>query len=405
MSEKDDILNAGLHPALDAASRRRGMFFLGAAAAFVGASMAIQIGLNENFVVGELGLTGLQRGVLDAFRETCGILAFAVLAILAGLAEPLVGLWMLLLLAFGISCYSAVPDFTWLIVASMVWSQGLHVWMPLPQSMAMALAEPGRSGHRLGQIRAATAVGFGVGLLIAWGMTVFGVKIRPLYLIAGVAAGIGGFMCLGIPRKIKTPGPRLVFRRRYALYYLLNFLSGWRKQIAMCFAGFLLVRKYGTPLEHMLLLWGAVQVITYAVSPAVGRLIDRIGERKVLVFYFAFLTVLFVGYAFVPNRDVLYVIFVTDNAAFVFAMSLTTYVNRIAPKSELTQTLSMGVAMNHVAAVAMPLVGGILWAAFDYRWPFLIGAFAAAVSIFAALKVPRHIPHEPTEPVPPTRYN
>ena len=65
----------------------------------------------------------------------------------------------------------------------------------------------------------------------------------------------------------------------------------------------------------------------------------------------------------------------------------------------------MGVTMNHVAAVTMPLVGGILWSTLGYQWAFLLGALAAALSIFAALKVPRHIPHEPTEPVPPTRYN
>ena len=35
---------------------------------------------------------------------------------------------------------------------------------------------------------------------------------------------------------------------------------------------------------------------------------------------------------------------------------MTTYVNRIAPRSEHTPTLSMGVAANHVAAVTMPLV-------------------------------------------------
>ena len=397
-----DILAAGEHPRLSASDRRRGMLFLGAAVAFVGVSMAMQMGLNENFVVKEIGVSWLQRGELDAFRETCGIIAFGVLAILAGVAEPLVGFFMLLLFAFGISCYAGVHSFAWLVAASMVWSQGLHVWMPLPHSMAMAMAEPGRSGLRLGQVRAAEAVGFGAGLLIAWSMTMLGGKMRPLYVVAGCAAGIGGCMCLGIPRKIKAPGPRLVFRRKYTLFYVLNFLSGWRKQIAMCFAGFLLVREYETALEHILLLWGAVQVITYSISPAVGRLIDRIGERKILVFYFAFLTLLFFGYAFVPNRWVLYAIFVADNAAFVFAMSLTTYANRIIPRSELTQTLSMGVAMNHVAAVTMPLVGGILWAAFDdYRWPFLIGAFAAALSIVAARRVPEHIPHRDTPPPAP----
>ena len=364
------------------------MFFVGAAVAMVGVAMAIQMGVNDNFLVGELNLAGFQKGVLEAAREACGIVALAVLAILAGLAEPLVGMAMLVLVCAGLGSYAFVPDFAWLIATSVVWSQGLHVWMPLPASMTLSLAEPGRAGFRLGQVRAAGSAGFAIGIVMALGLTLVGVRIRPMFLLAGAAAFLGAMACLGVPRGIKTPGPRLVFRRRYGLYYLLSLLEGWRKQIFICFAGFLLVRVYHTKLEVMLLLFGMVQVIGYFASPRVGRLIDRVGERRILVFYFACLILFFVGYAFIRERYVLYVLFVVDNAYFVFATALTTYVSRIAPSREHTPTLGMGVAMNHVAAVLMPLVGGLLWKYLGYQWAFLVGAAAAAVSVFVA----RHVP-------------
>jgi MFS family permease len=79
---------------------------------------------------------------------------------------------------------------------------------------------------------------------------------------------------------------------------------------------------------------------------------------------------------------------VIDNVYFVFAMALVTYVNRIAPPSEHTQTLSMGVAMNHVAAVLMPLVGGYLWVDWGSHWVFILGAVAAALSVLVAHFVP-----------------
>ena len=44
--------------------------------------------------------------------------------------------------SFGLGAYCFVPDFTWLIIASLIWSQGFHVWAPLPGSMTLALAEP-----------------------------------------------------------------------------------------------------------------------------------------------------------------------------------------------------------------------------------------------------------------------
>ena len=373
------------------------MLFLGLAVAGVGFAMALQMGLNANFLVEDLGVSGLQRGLLDAARETCGIVAFGVLALLAGLAEPSVGSMMLVLFAVGLGSYMLVPDFAWVVVASLVWSQGLHVWMPLPSSMALALAEPGRAGYRLGQIRAAGAAGAGLGLTIALGLSLLGVAIRPLYLLAGAAALLAAAALFGIPRDIRTPGPRLVFRRKYGLYYLLCFLDGWRKQIFVCFAGFLLVRVYGTNVHTMLVLRILVTAIGYFLAPRVGRLIDRIGERRVLVFYFSCLMCFFAGYALIPNRWVLYVLFVVDSAFFVFIAALTVYLNRIAPPGEHTATLSVGVAMNHVAAVSMPLVGGLLWHHLGYQWTFLIGSAAACLSILAALRVPKHESHGRSE--------
>jgi MFS family permease len=71
-------------------------------------------------------------------------------------------------------------------------------------------------------------------------------------------------------------------------------------------------------------------------------------------------------------------------------MGLTTYVCRLAPTAEHTATLSMGVAMNHVAAVAMPLTGGVLWATLGHRWTFMVGILAAALSVLAVLRLPKH---------------
>ena len=368
------------------------MIFLGLAVAGVGFAILLQMGLNENFLVEEIRLLPLDRGLLEAARESCGIAAFAVLAILAGFAEPRVASAVLMLFAVGVAAYFVTPSFGWVLLASLVWSQGLHVWMPLPNSMAMALAEEGKTGLRLGQIRAAGSVGSMVGLIAGYILTRAGAGIRPLYLLAGAAAALAAGACWGIPRDIKTPGPRFVFRRKYTLYYLLSFLEGWRKQIFMCFAAFLLVRKYGTPLTTMLVLWILINAIGFVASSRVGRLIDRIGERRVLVFYFACLTGFFIAYAAIGNRWALYVIFVVDSSFFVFATALNTYVSKIAPPAEHTATLSMGVAMNHIAAVTMPLVGGLMWRYMGYQWPFLIGAAAAALSVLAALRVPKHHP-------------
>ncbi len=377
---------------LSDAARNRGRRYLCAAVAAVGFAMALQMGMNANFLVDDLGLSGAQVGILEAFRESCGIWALGILALLAGFAEPLVGAGMLVLFAIGIGSYALVPDFFWVVVTSLIWSQGLHVWMPLPASLALGLAEPGRAGLRLGQVQSAGAAGFFGGLLGGYILTQLGVTIRPLYYLAGLVGLLAAALCLGIPRGIRTEGPRLVFRRRYGRYYLLCFLEGWRKQIAICFASYLLVRKFGTPLTTVLTLHAVVQLVGTLSSAAVGRLIDRVGERRILVFYFSSLTCFFVGYALIGIPWVLYLLFIVDSSFFVFGMALNTYVNRLVPDGERTPTLSMGVAMNHAAAVAMPLAGGALWVTLGHQWTFMAGAAAAAVSVIAALRLPRHDP-------------
>ena len=368
--------------------RSGGLFFIGLAVAGANFAMAIQMAINTNFLVDTFGISASQMGSLEAIRESCGIIAFAILALLSGLAEPLVGSGMLLMVGIGLAAYCFAPFYFWVIPMSLVWSQGLHVWMPLPNSMTLGLAEPGKAGTRLGQVASTGAAGSFLGLGCAVLLTYLGIPMKPLWIIAGAAAVFGAAACMGVPRAIKTPRQSLAFRRKYSLYYVMCFLEGWRKQIFLCFASYLLVKKYETSLPNMLILWAIAQPLGYVVAPRVGKLIDRIGEKPVLLTYYAAMIVLFVGYAFVPVKEVLYVLFIADSVLFTLALGLTTYVNHLAPPQDRTQTLSAGVAANHVAAVVMPLVGGILWAKLGFRWPFFIGILAATLSIMACTRLP-----------------
>lgn len=384
------------------AKRRQGIFFVSIAVAAVSFAITVQMGLNDNFLanapaLGGLGIDGFQKGLIEATRETCGITALLIFAILAGMAERTIAFMAITVFAIGLGSYFWVNHYAWVIILSLVWSQGLHVWMPLPNSMMLSLAEPGRTGHRLGQLQAVGSIASGAALAVCWIMCVVHVPIRPIYIVAGLVALVGAFACLAIPRDIKTPGPRFVFRRKYSLYYMLCFLEGSRKQIFLAFAGFLLVKKYDTPLTTMILLMAVVQVINWLTSPTIGRIIDRIGERQVLMVYSGCMVVFFIGYAFIPSRPVLWGLFIIDNVLFSLGMALTTYVRKIAPVSEHTQTLSMGVAMNHVAAVLVPLVGAFLWKYMGFQSAFFVGSAIAVVGVLVASKLPQYRP-QPVSP-------
>jgi hypothetical protein len=55
---------------LSEGARRGGLLFLGLPAAGVGFAINPQLSLNGNFLVGEIGISGLQAGLPEAVRET-----------------------------------------------------------------------------------------------------------------------------------------------------------------------------------------------------------------------------------------------------------------------------------------------------------------------------------------------
>ena len=92
----------------------------------------------------------------------------------------------------------------------------------------------------------------------------------------------------------------------------------------------------------------------------------------------------FLGYAVVQHRPMLYALYCIDNMIFFGGIALTTYLHKIAPEEDIKPTLSMGVTMNHVAAVIAPFVGGLAWHFFGYQVIFFSGAALAFISLIVS---------------------
>ncbi len=86
-------------------------------------------------------------------------------------------------------------------------------------------------------------------------------------------------------------------------------------------------------------------------------------------------------------------------------MGFTTYLHRIVRPGEMTPCLSMGVTMNHVAAVTVPVGGAWLWDHYhNYQAPFWVGVAIACVSLVATRWLPRDVapgPHHVIVPETP----
>jgi hypothetical protein len=359
----------------------RNYALLAAAVFAVGAFFGIQSALYNNFVVDRFGLGANQLGTIEALRETPGFMNVLFIALMIRVAPPLVAAVALVVMGLGIAAYGGVATVTALAIFTVLWSLGFHCWSPLQQAMALKFSPDGDKGKWLGQLNSINSAAWlaSIGFCM---LTIQVLRYEGLFVVAGVVVALGGAALLFASRQkpvVQEKG--LVFKRRYWLYYVLNLLEGCRRQVTSTFAIFALVKIHGMPVETTMILVLINQVGLTFTAPLVGRLVDRFGERLMLSISYAGLIFVFAGYALIHDRPTLYALFCVDNLIFFGGIALTTYLYKIAPEEDLKPSISMGVTMNHAAAVFAPLIGGLAWYYLGYQVIFFGGVALALLSL------------------------
>ena len=343
--------------------------------------------LFTNFAADEINILPSELGVLESIREIPGLLSVFIAAATMILLEPRLAGIALLLMAFGVTNYFHLDDVTGLVIFSFVWSIGFHSWAPVSLSLALRLGRKGYEGRRLGLLRSSGNVAGLLGIAIVYFLAST-TGLRPLFVVSGILIGLGGLVVLRIHTQLRSDGQRIVLRRRYRLFYVLQFLSGTRRHVFMTFALFALVRIHGASIETVAILSFVNQIASIASAYLFGRWIDRHGEKPVLAWGFGGLTFVFLGYAFITVPWILFVLYVVDNILFNNSIAISTYVEKIlVSPADLRPTMVAGQTMNHVAAVIVPVTGGLLWQAYGHVLPFVAGAVVAAISVFASLLI------------------
>lgn len=372
---------------------------------------AVYTGVFQNFLRDSgMGVTASRLGQLESLREVPGLLAALTAGSLVALAESRVAGLGLLITALGIGATGFMGHYSALIAITVFWSVGFHLWASVSSAITLTLARGKEGGRHLGRMSAigaaATLAGLATALVLAFLLpkpvtpgvsghaagfnhTVYIVS----FAIAGIAILLSALLCwqLSTPHATEqAPRARIILRREYGLFYLLTFLEGCRRQIFSIFASFALILVYHQPLGRMLALQFINSILITLTAPAIGKLVDRRGERGPLTFYSIGLIVVFLGYATSRTVGALYALFLIDNILFTFGVGFTTYLHRIVRPGELTPCLSMGVTTNHIAAVTVPVGGAWLWDHYhNYQLPFWVGVTIACVSLVAT----RWLPH------------
>jgi MFS family permease len=390
---------AELNLEAEAASLRQDWKRFVAGVFLFGFGFAMYNGVFQNFFKEAVGAKEFDLGLLESLREVPGLLTALTAGLLAAIAEARVAAIGLAITAFGIAATGSFPVMGFIIGISIFWSIGFHLYATMQSPITLALAKGKEGGRHLGNMSSVGAVATIGGLGTAYILSQLLPKgtYQPYFWIAGVSI-LGAAWCIGTLSHHSAGGKRqpIVFRKEYGLFYLLSFLEGSRRQIFSIFASFTLILIYKVPVQNMLALQFLNAILIAITAPKMGRIIDKHGERGPLLYYGLGLVFVFVGYATIKRIEVLYFLFILDNVLFTFGNGFTTYLHRIARPGELTPCVSMGITMNHVAAVTVPVGGAYLWKmAGNYQAPFWVGVVIACGSLIAT----RFIPDRPAAPV------
>jgi len=361
---------------------------------------AIYSGVFQNFLRDVLHAGPQQLGNMESMREIPGLLAALMAGTLVALAESRVAGLGLLVTAIGIGLSGFMGSYAGLVCITVFWSVGFHLYATVSPAITLALAKGLEGGRHLGRMNGVGATATLIALAVATFTARFfkGIPYKAYFVLGGAAIAVGAILCMRLSSHAEgAPRSRLIIRKEYGLYYFLIFLEGCRRQIFSIFASFALILVYKVPLENMLILQFVNAIMITFTAPAMGRYIDRRGERRPLTMYSVGLILVFFGYASMHNVYALYGLFLIDNVLFSFSVGFTTYLHRIVRPGELTPCLAMGTTMNHIAAVTVPCTGAWLWNHYhNYQIPFWVGVGIA----FVALIANQWLPKESATPAP-----
>ena len=358
----------------------------------------LQGGVSTNFLVEELGLDGQQVLWLAGIREAPGLLLVFLAALIVRLPLSRRAGVALLLMALGYGFYTLVYSYTALIAVALVASTGFHNWFPVSSALSLGLAEKRHSGRILGRMRAVGALagvaGMGTVILLSDRL-----GLRPFYLMCAVAMALAAAVVFRLPTDIGasvTESSRMVFKKRYWLYYVLVLFEGSRTQVFFTFGSWVLVQFYEVTAAQLATLMIASRMVSFVGAPRIGEWIDRLGERRVLTGSYLGLAAGFVGYATFHHVWLLGLTYIAMNFLLMSRIALDTYVNRIAPAEELYPTLSTGVSINHVTSVGMSVLAGSLVNSVGYETLCLGGAAMILLSVPFVLSLGTAAPGEGT---------
>ena len=184
---------------------------------------------------------------------------------------------------------------------------------------------------------------------------------------------------------------RMLPQKRYWLFYVLNLLMGGRRIVFSVFAVFLMVEQFGFSVRSVSLMFMFNYAVNWMFNPMVGKIINRLGERRLMTIEYISAFVIFLGYAYTKNEYLIVLLYVFDSLTFNFSIAVRTFFQKIAFPEDAAPNMAIAQTINHIPAVTIPALGGWMWTSWGYQSVFLFGAVLTVMSLLLAQLVDREI--------------
>jgi len=377
---------------------------------FFGVSFGLYRGIQDNYLAEIIHITPFERGIVEFFREIPGLFLIAILALMYRFTDSKIFKIGLAFMAGGLSgllLTSSSPLFMTkiFVVAFMVlFSIGEHIVIPIRTTISLDLAKREKAGASLGITNSIIQFGNILGYIIVTAIFfilgkigIYRADIAGYQLVFGISAALMvSAVLVAVALKettIKSERRRFYFARKFVKFYMLELFYGARKQIFITFAPYVLIIYYKADPAVISILYAICSVFGMLYSPLLGKIIDKVGYKIVMVSDTLILIVVCILYGFAHRifpANIAFIVvccnFVLDSVISIASMASNVYVQRIASsKKEITATLSTGMSVNHIISIFIALLGGWIWKKTGIEVLFLLSAILGLMnSIFAA---------------------
>lgn len=353
-----------------------------------GLSYGLYKGMLDNFLAEVVGLGEMDRGVAEFFRELPGILLIFILAAFYMLSAEALYKAGAMIMLIGMAMHAVLPPTKVLaILAICMYSLGEHIQIGMKSTLSLEYSKKDHGGAALGVQNSANQIGTLVGYLVIVAAFSIFTKNQPykaFFAVAAVLAGLSAVCSLRITGNSKTDENKRRFyvSKKYYKYYMLEMFYGARKQVFFTFGPYVLILFYGANAATISLLFAMSAIACFFASPIVGKIIDKLGYKIVMVSDTLILVIVCFFYGFAHHifpKDIAFIIccinYILDSVISLASMASNVYVQDLADnQDEVKATISTGVSINHVITIFIALFGGWIWEVLGMETLFIVSA-------------------------------